>query len=456
MIFKKKIPSLLTIVIAVFFSLYLILPNYFAFEFSENFPLLTASRILILFLAVIVFVKKRGKVVFIIQDNGYITFILILLFVNVVNISSSYISSIKTVFLYTFEYLLLSYLIVSLVNDEKKINVAISAMVYASIIVGILGAIETIFGVNFFYYLTTTEREMLQSQYMRYGVLRASGPFGHAVYFGNYALCILPFCLYLYDMHKKIIFFFAFLLNIVSIFLSGSRASVVFLIFLLLYILTIKSRVDIKKYTRILFQLFPLVVVVVILIPNFMDMLFTVLESSLDSLVNSSTERFDVTVGNANALQSRLEQWSGILWTIINEKTLFGFGNNAHMDGLISYLVDGKWARRVTFDVGFVAVFCQYGLIGTVGYFILYFTRFINIYEQKKIMNSMLKKDNCSSLVFRLLDLQTTFQIFFVGYLIHLFSSSGVDKLLVIVISLQISANCIFKKSVSNMNTNVI
>ena len=447
---RKKSTSLNKIIISAFFFLYLILPNYFALEFSEALPLLTASRFLILLLTVIVVFQRKGRLKRGIKDKGYIVFILILGLVNIVNMSESFGPSLKTVTSLILEYYFLTYLILSLVDTEEKINIALTAMVYASILVGILGAFETVSGVNVFYYLTTTKRDMLQSQYFRYGALRASGPFGHAVYFGNYAVCMLPFSLYLYDIKKKPIFFVAFLINIVSVLLSGSRASVVFLILLLLYIWIKKRGKDTRKYNRNLLLLIPIAVIVFLAVPNVMDMALTVIESSIGALTQTSTERANSLVGNANPLLSRLEQWAGLLWTVQNGKTIFGFGNNAHMEGMISYMVDGIWARRRTFDVGFVAIFCQYGIVGSIAYFILYFTRLKKTVEYKNKLKSVLMSSSYTTQIARLLNLQTTFHIFYIGYLIHLLSSVGVEEMLVLIISLQISANRICNKIISD------
>ena len=47
--------------IVLFFSLYMILPSYFALEINETLPLMTASRIILLFCFIIVVLKGYGK-----------------------------------------------------------------------------------------------------------------------------------------------------------------------------------------------------------------------------------------------------------------------------------------------------------------------------------------------------------------------------------------------------------
>lgn len=48
----------------IFFLLYLILPEYFAIEFSASFPLLTASRLILFFMLIFQTIKNRGIIKF--------------------------------------------------------------------------------------------------------------------------------------------------------------------------------------------------------------------------------------------------------------------------------------------------------------------------------------------------------------------------------------------------------
>lgn len=46
----------------IFFALYIILPSYLAVEISINLPLITASRIILIFVTVYYIAKNKGKI----------------------------------------------------------------------------------------------------------------------------------------------------------------------------------------------------------------------------------------------------------------------------------------------------------------------------------------------------------------------------------------------------------
>jgi O-antigen ligase len=86
---------------------------------------------------------------------------------------------------------------------------------------------------------------------------------------------------------------------------------------------------------------------------------------------------------NASGMQSRFAQLSGIRWTL-DRKPLFGLGSNAHTRGLIRYeFRPGSWWPSHTFDMGIVAIFCQYGIVGLLGYAALYGSLFFTVIRKK-------------------------------------------------------------------------
>ena len=93
-------------------------------------------------------------------------------------------------------------------------------------------------------------------------------------------------------------------------------------------------------------------------------------------------------------MASRLNQLSGIKYTL-ERKPLFGFGSNAHTRGLVKYeMQPGKWWNIPTFDMGIIAIMCQYGIVGTIGYAALYgsllFTTIRKKYCKDALMSALL------------------------------------------------------------------
>lgn len=443
---RRKEKIVLAIVF-LFYFFYIILPDYFAIEFSESLPLVTASRIMIVLLFVIVLIRDNGRIYLNNFDGSYYCFLIIMLIVNCIDITSLPGESIKTIFSLLLETWLFTYLVIRLVNGQEILHIAICGLVLASILVSILGMLETITGVNAFFFLTTTQRKMLQSVYVRFGAVRASGPFGHSVYYGTYQLCMIPFSLYLYDTRRKPVYFAAFILNVVSVILSGSRGQMA-IMFLAMAIILFKKRYKYSlKYIKNILFLVPFLIVLIFLFPNAFSRILSLLRSVIQALTYSG-ERINSQLGNANGILSRTEQLSGIVWTFMQGRFLSGFGNKAHLAHLIKYFRDGAWVKTSTFDVGYVAIFCQYGVLGSIAFFKLYQSRLRNsivLYKQMK-RKRRTEPQNLRLEAFE--NLQNTFIIFYICYLVNLLTSTGIDKMLFAVIALQIVSMKLCKREI--------
>lgn len=204
----------------LFFALYLILPEYFALEISSSIPLLTGSRI-ILIIMILVCIHKR--IINIKLDRSFLAYFVILLAVNLYHLSTNSSAAIKAILTLIVEQALLYIVMKNLIMSKDVWFKGMDIMVSVSGIVSILGLVEAFFGVNVFYYLTTTSRDMLQASYERLGSLRAEAAFGHPVYFAVYLLGMLPFALYFYENTAKKKYLLIGGLNICAIFASGTR-----------------------------------------------------------------------------------------------------------------------------------------------------------------------------------------------------------------------------------------
>ena len=71
-------------------------------------------------------------------------------------------------------------------------------------------------------------------------------------------------------------------------------------------------------------------------------------------------------------MYSRIVQLTGISWTL-SHNPLFGLGSNANVRGLVYFRWEpGCWLKTDTFDMAIVAIICQYGIVGLLGYMALY------------------------------------------------------------------------------------
>lgn len=401
------------VVISVFFLLYLMLPDYFAIEINEALPLLMVSRILIiiLFIYVITRYKIDWKVKTIPLAIGI--YFILLLFVNVMHFPDAFTDSLKSISSILCEELLLIILLAYTLDTKEKIQLAIKWMVYASAIIVVLGALESFTGINIFMYLDSVQREMLQSEYIRLGFQRAAGPFGHSVYYGAYCVLMLPFSLYLFKKTKKLKYYFIALLNVIGVFLSMARGSILVLavLFMLLIIkhgFKFSRRSWILIISTVICGLF-----FVLIIPVIRETFFDLIKSTINGMIGHSSSADNFGENGANALASRLEQFSGIIWQYKQGVLPFGFGSDCHARGLVYYFHEGCWIQSGTFDVGYVAYMMEYGIIGVLGYISLFVYLFIFTFRRAE---GYMKNLNCPIM------------LFYIVYYVSLWTISGMNS----------------------------
>ena len=97
---------------------------------------------------------------------------------------------------------------------------------------------------------------------------------------------------------------------------------------------------------------------------------------------------------------------------------------------MVRYLTQWGWSVRKTFDIGYVGIFMQYGLIGSIGYICLYGYMFSiskhlrNRFDNKNIFNA--------------------FYFYTVATLLNLLSTVGVDSVNTIILGMLIASQSIF------------
>jgi hypothetical protein len=427
--------------IAFFFALYIIMPSYFALEISSNAPLLTASRILLLLITFKYAFNKSGRIGKRIFYNrtlsgGIKTYFVLLLLTNIMFISATS-EAAKEIFVILFEELCLIWIITCLINTRAKLVKCLQILVYTSGVVAILAAIGSFTSVNIFYYLNTVQREMLMASFSRMGLIRAEAGFGHAVYYGAYCAVMIPICMYFIEngQSKRWKYIVCMLLNLMGLFLANSRGSLVAFICVLAFMLITKKQKELSRYKGII----AIGIVAVIFVGTINQSVFSFASDIIQSILNifSSDSTTIANYGtNQDGMASRIGQFSGILWTL-QQSPIWGLGPNAQTRGLVSYLSSaGSWVTTNTFDMGYVGIFCQYGVAGSIGYLALFLTLAVNSFKKKNDDGSGLLK---------------MFRYVFLTYLICLLSISQVQKLLWVLIALFICyLNIIYFEKVKN------
>lgn len=440
-------------------ALYVALPEYFALEFSQKLPLLTASRLLLVLAGCMLILRNRQSVLNVRQWNiralnleltkdrflrySMLVYFAILIFVNLTFMPSS--DAIKELFVLVAEQYFLMWLLVRIFDTRRKLMAGLRLLVYSSGVVAVLAAVSMIADYNVFHFLKTTQRAMLMSDYYRQGMLRAATGFGHPVYYGAFCAIMLPLCMYFAENEEKRKLRLAaggcMSMNLVGLILSNSRGSILAVgcMVVFIFLLRLISR-SLKAFLKVCIPVLAVALAVLILVtamtPAGTRYLSSVAQSmgdTLSSLFPGSNagkpgqsgdmpgdiedvdpgDKDEVEFGeNPNGVRSRTVQLTGILWTLEREP-LLGLGPNAHKNGLLYYRFDGNWQRARSLDIAPVSMISQFGLIGFLGFAALYLGFF------KTYLDKRYRKDGLMHHLF----------LCFVSYGLCLLSISDLDKL---------------------------
>lgn len=386
----------LDVITGVFAALYIVLPSYFAIEVTQSLPLLTGSRILLLGVIIDYIYQKRYIIPLNISyDRGFrrvlnIFFCLIVV-VNVIHFTDCFSDSLKELFVLVFEGLFVVWVLPKKVNTICKLNRFFEIMIYSSGVVAVISIISTFIGKNLFNYLNLVSRSLNLMDFTRFGLIRPQAGFDHAVHYGLFCAVMCIIVLHYMDNAsgtKFSLFAICFILNIIALFLSNSRGSLTAFIATFLLRLVEKKSVEKKQLKRMVLFLSILLLGVAILAcitPQVFTFAENVLISLFASLINpdkmSNISGFGM---NTDGILSRTTQLSGVEY-VMKKNLLFGMGSNADDRGLIQYLspYTHSWYVTDTYDVGYIEIFCNFGLVGFIGYILLYATTLIKTLSPK-------------------------------------------------------------------------
>ncbi|WP_034451996.1 O-antigen ligase family protein [Butyrivibrio sp. AE2032] len=387
--FKKKTYPCL------FFIMLLFLPEFYGFEFSEALPILTVTRIMFVIFYVYAFINRRQNLSLSfskIKSMSKVNYLLIgyFLFRIVSNLYYvfTYAQAIKTILEIIFEQLLLIFAIRMLSPTKKEIDNLITAIVWACCAMFIIGIIESLYGFKFGNMLYTVNRPMLNAYHLRLGLLRSTVTMGLPNFYGNMCVIMLPLILYAYAIHKKKSYLFIVVLDILANIHSGCRSDLIFFVVLavLFYIVLAFEKPTWKKvFQDSLVVLLSVGIVLGILSlcsPNCRYFY----EGTGKSILNEFGYNFDLDEGAPDGVEgyggndgvstgyggtaSRTRQFTGIIYTL-QTNPLFGLGSGAQVRKDVRYLRNGKWVPSVTYDVGYVEIACDEGLLGIIAFVLL-------------------------------------------------------------------------------------
>lgn len=437
--------------VLLFFALYVIAPSYCAIEVSSRLPLLTLSRALLVLMGVMLLVRRRKdlfnprsmdlrRLNFGLTGDkglrrGMLLFFALLILCDIALLPTDTAEAVKALFVLIAEGYVLVWMLALILTSRERLLAALEVLVVSSGVVAIIASIGCVIEFNPFHLLDLVRRDMLMNFEYRLGLVRAAAGFGHPVYYGAFCAVMCPISMYFVEQSekkwKKRLFSFCLAMNIVGVVLSNSRGSL--LSFGCMVLLAAAWNITQKSFKKFFCTYFP-IGLSALLILALVSLLSPIGLLFLQGVVNSVLNIFSPDVSmdlvaagdrvisygiNEDGLTSRLIQLSGIPWTL-SRQPLFGFGCNAHVRGLVAYEFDkGIWLTTDTFDVGPVAIICQYGLVGLLGYIALF----------GSLLKTCLSGKYFEDHLMRLLCLA------FVTYMVSLLTIASLDKMLWVLIA---------------------
>ena len=387
----------------LFIPCMLFLPEYYGIEFNSSLPLLTVTRMMFIVFYVYAFINKRRTFV-INKDNlrsislpyklliGYFA----LRIISNLYYVTTYGQAVKTIFLLIFEQAFLLIAIYMLAPTKEELFTLLKMVIYTAAAFYIIGILESLTYIRIFDSLNIVSRNMLNQYFIRLGLLRATTTFGMPINYGNMCLFTLPFIMFLYEETRQKRYLFIAFLNILAMIHSGSRADFIFYVFILaiyfIFVTIGKKRklLCLKNYFCVAILLALTTLSLSIYSTNYQY--FYV--GTVKSVLNEVGFEFDLSEGAPEGTEgfgennnygsgSRIAQFSGMKYTL-KTSPIFGLGSKAQTRGDVQYFSRGHWHPSKTYDVGYVEIFCDEGIIGFTGYLFMILALFIIIFKKRK------------------------------------------------------------------------
>jgi len=420
--------------------IYALLPDYFSLEINSSLPLIQASRIMlvILFFYVMHHVKVKTAVSLCAQllkpttpANMLIALYFLLRIVSNLYYIFTYGTAVKTIFSICFEELMLMLLFCIQFTTQTQIERAIKGLVNLSGVLFALGIFESISRIDLGHYLYTADRALLNEYFIRLGLLRTDLTFGLPSFYATYCVMLVPFILYIYEKTFQKRYLVILTLDVFAVIHAGSRAQLLILGVLIVVTWLLQHK-DMKiHYLKIYGKLLLISCGILLVLSLSSSHLRYYYTGTAKSLLNTVGFEFDLNEGapegvtgygsNTDGTYSRIAQFSGIPYAL-HINPLFGLGAGAQNRGDVMYLWKGTWKNSNKYDVAYVAMIMDGGLIGFAGFMLLYASSFLLIWKNRGKLN-------------------TAFLFAFIAYLLCLFSINTLDHFYWLIFALFYSYN---------------
>lgn len=370
----------------LFIPCMLFLPQYYGIDFSESLPVLTVSRIMYIVFYIYVIINKRRsfslkslRIKELPISFYFLAGYFILRLITNLYYATTYADAIKTIFEILFEQIFLIIAFYMLAPTKSEITTLLKVLVWTSLYLFILGLFESFTSVNLWGLLYSVSRNMLNSFYIRLGLLRIASSMGLSNNFGNFCIFVTPLILYIKNITNQKRYLVVLFYDILAIIHSGCRSDLIFFVLIIAFyvLLGLKD----KKNTMTSIKDICLVLAMVVIWTSTLSIISENYKyyytGTAKSVLNLVGFNFDLNAGapdgvdgygkNVDGAYSRTFQLSGIKYAL-SINPLFGLGAGAHTRGDVIYTYNNKPFRIRTVDLGIVEILTNEGIIGFLGF----------------------------------------------------------------------------------------
>lgn len=251
--------------------------------------------------------------------------------------------------------ILVPLIIADLARDEDKRRRILDGVVIVAVVLSVIAFCEALSG----QYLIQSNL-LSETDGVRYGVLRATGPFGNPILLGLYQAVAALLCFYriaIDDNSAPLIGFYAYILIVASILFTVSRLALCLFAAGQIILLLRKGALYSIVY---LYAAFALVLVGIMVLTTLGFNLNDLVEDFFASIASMLGVGSQSVSGNTIGFGNRLDLYAWVASDVGNE-WLFGLGVGAPFFHVIN-----EWTTKTSIEVHYLYIFYQCGLIGVL------------------------------------------------------------------------------------------
>lgn len=394
-----------------------VLPEQFSIKLFEGFPLLSASRILII-IALGFWAWDKWKTKVFHFPKSLLVFFGINLIISLINLQYGA-TEIKRIFLLIFEWVLLAIMLMDMIHDREEFHRCIDFAIMGCAALAVIGIVQTVFHYDLSSALHLTKTVTSVQLASRMGLMRAFGTY-NAISYGCYCAFMAFLILYRLYATKSIWHSGAFALNFIALICTFTRSAWLCFAGIAFVALLLFGGKLIRRLLPSIALTLALISVLCCAQPKLFNAFVETGKSSINTILgivpdsvvslffpdgtqnsdqpdatsptvpDNSTPGFvldeDFGMNASDPAYSRTAQWTAVKYMAKEGVLLFGYGYNALLRGRIHFFFDrwaAKWEPTDFLDVGLVALIAESGLFGAIAHLCLLACLFICALRRK-------------------------------------------------------------------------